>query len=82
MVCYQPELTEEEWKTMEIPMGEQKGLLPRNGVYTSKERCRRDFPKHKAVEYSGDRGNLLYIDMIQDVPEFKRVLRNKKKRKK
>ena len=82
MGCYQPELTEEEWKTMKIPMGGDKVPLPRNGVYVSKERCQRDFPNHKIVEYSGDRENLVYIDMIQDVPEIKRLLMNKKKREK
>ncbi len=94
MGCYQPELTEEEWKTVEIPMEGGKMPLPRNGVYISKERCQRDFPNHKIIEYGGDINdisdienlggmeNLVYIDMIQDVPKIKRLLRNKRKRKK
>ena len=94
MGCYQPELTEEEWKTVKIPMGGDKVPLPRNGVYISKERCQRDFPNHKIVECRGDIEDigdlrkldvvedLEYIDMIQDVPMFKRLLRNKRKRKK
>ncbi len=82
MRCYQPELTEEEWKTAKVPMGEDKVPFSCNGVYISKERCQRDFPDHKIVEYSGDTEGLVYIDMIQEIPGLKRLLRNKKKRKK